>query len=279
MQKNKYYKENIVLTATLASSTSPSAPIVFGGDPEKQIQEMAKIGYQGVELHWGNPAEIDLNVISYACEKNGLTVSAFGTGRAYGEEGLSLIDDDSTIRTAAVQRLKDFVDAAAPFHATVIIGCMRGNLPPTTLSRGRYLDRLAESTKLVALYAQSKDVPIVFEPINRYENNYLNNVAETIEFIKSYQIPNTKILLDTFHMNIEDENLIGAIETCNKMIGYIHFADSNRKYVGSGHIPFSEIIKTLKRINYKGNISAECLPLPNPETAAHKWIDEVKNLL
>lgn len=269
--------ENIKLAATITSETSNQSPVVLGGDPSENIQFVSSLGYDAVELHWASPSQIELDKIIEACHTHDVLISAFATGRAYVQEGLSLIDDDETIKNAAIQRLFDYVDAAAPFQSTVIIGCIRGNLA-VGQNPDIYLDRLAQSTATVAEYAADKKVPIVFEAINRYENNYLNNAMETLAFIDKYNLPNTKILLDTFHMNIEDVSFSKAIEACGEKLGYVHFADSNRFYVGGGHIHYEEIVSALIKINYKGFISAECLPLPDSDTAVRKWIEGVKKL-
>ncbi len=96
-------------------------------------------------------------------------------------------------------------------------------------------------------------------------------------FIKENNLPNTKILLDTFHMNIEDADMEKSILDCGDLIGYIHVADSNRHYAGAGHIDLKQIINSLSKVDYSGFISAECLPLPNSSTALEGWIQGVKN--
>lgn len=268
--------EQIKLAATLSAELNPSAPVIMAGDPAGRIALASELGYDAIELHWANPAQIPLAEIDSECKKNGLEISAFATGRAYVQEGLSLIHEDGENRTAAVKRLKDFVDAAAPYQATVIIGCIRGNLSAEDDGR-RSLDRLAKSTRTVAEYAREKNVGIVFEAINRFENNYLNTAQETAAFIRENDLPNTRILLDTFHMNIEDADLSKAILDCGDLLGYIHIADSNRRFAGAGHIDLKEIFNSLKAVDYKGFISAECLPLPDSETALSGWIQGVKN--
>jgi sugar phosphate isomerase/epimerase len=265
----------IRLSVTLASTTSPSSPVVLGGDLLFNIQKASALGYDGIELHWADPKLIDLRNLAEACKANDIVISAFATGRAYVQDGLSLISDDETIRKLALERLFSFIDAAAPFSSTVIIGCIRGNLPPAK-EVGPYLDMLAKSTNAAAKYAADKGVPIVFEAINRYENNYLNSAAETIKFIKNYGLTNTGILLDTFHMNIEDPDLENAIIQCKDLLGYVHFADSNRLFTGAGHINFANIAETFQKIEYNGFISAECLPLPDSDTAMSGWIKGVK---
>ncbi len=266
----------IKLSATLAAELNPASPVIMAGDPSERIALASKLGYDAVELHWANPAHIDLAKIAAACKENQMGISAFATGRAYVQEGLSLIHDDSGNRAAAIQRLKDYVDAASPYEAIVIIGCIRGNLV-SEASREASLDRLAQSTMVIAEYAQSKNVMIVFEAINRFENNYLNTAQETAAFIRENNLPNTKILLDTFHMNIEDADMPKAILDCGDLLGYIHIADSNRHFAGAGHIDLVQIIDSLKKVNYHGFISAECLPLPDSDAALVGWIKGVKS--
>ena len=269
-------REQIKLSATLSAELNPSSPVIMAGDPIERISLSSRLGYDAVELHWADPSHIPLAQITSACKENQMEISAFATGRAYVQEGLSLIHDDGAIRTAAIKRLKEYVDAASPYEAIVIIGCIRGNISSEG-SRQSSLDRLARSTQIVAEYAQSRNVGIVFEAINRYENNYLNTAQETVAFIRDNNLINTKVLLDTFHMNIEDADMSKAILDCGDLLGYIHIADSNRHYAGAGHIDFKEIIKSLDTINYKGYISAECLPLPNSATALAGWIQGVKD--
>lgn len=268
--------EQIKLSATLAAELNPSSPVIMAGDPAEKIALAARLGYDAVELHWADPAQIPLASIASACRENQMTISAFATGRAYVQEGFSLIHEDSGNRAAAIKRLKDFVDTAAPYGAIVIIGCIRGNLA-FGADKQPALERLAQSTRIIAEYARSRNVVIVFEAINRFENNYLNTAQETAAFIRDHDLPNTRILLDTFHMNIEDADMSRAILDCADLLGYIHIADSNRHYAGGGHIDLKEIIESLKKANYKGFISAECLPLPDSDTALPAWIEGVKN--
>ncbi len=275
MSEKNGIKGNIRLSATITSEISATSPVVLGGNPADNIRILSDLGYDGIELHWGNPSQIDFKRIIESCDKHDVAISALATGKAYVEEGLSLIDDNESTRQSAVKRLLDFVDAASSFKSTVIIGCIRGNLASFQKYED-YLKRLAESTLIVSEYAETKNVQIVFEAINRYENNYLNNADETLDFINKYSLPNTKILLDTFHMNIEDANMAKAIENCGSMLGYMHFADSNRYYVGGGHIDYREIVTALRNIGYDGYISAECLPLPDSDTAIRKWIEGIK---
>lgn len=264
--------------ATIAYEVSPNVPVLLGGDMANSIKKAKEFGYDAVELHIKNPKELDVKKITSSCEKYDIEVSGLATGRAYVTDGLSLIDDSEDIRQAAVNRLKEYIDVACVVGGCVILGCIRGNIPDQSLY-DMYENRLAESMKKVTDYAEGKNVSLVLEAINRYENNYLNTAMDTFNFIKNNGIPATKILLDTFHMNIEEVDINQSIKDCKELLGYLHVADSNRRYPGAGHVDFKGVIEALKEIDYEGYISAECFPLPDSDTSAQKGLEQLKSLL
>ena len=110
------------------------------------------------------------------------------------------------------------------------------------------------------------------------ECNFLNTAGETARVINQIKSPNLKILLDTFHMNIEEKNPCATIVEVKEYISHIHVADSNRQYPGNGHINFNTICRTLREIKYKGFISGEMLPFPNLETALKQYIVKMKEV-
>ena len=268
--------EQIKLGATLAATSNPASPIIMGGDPEERICRASQLGYDALELYWPGPDRIPMKDISEACQRHDMKVCAFATGNAYFRDGLCLIDPDKAVRDAAVQRLREFVEAAVPWGAMVIIGSIRGNVKQGE-SKEAAKDLLAKGLRSAALYGQDLGVGFRVEAINRFENNYLNNSQEILAFLRDYQLPNVKIMLDTFHMNIEEPDPVGSILSCGNLLGYFHIADSNRLYPGAGHIPLQEIIDALRKIDYRGPITAECLPLPDQDTALENWIKSVKD--
>ncbi len=86
---------------------------------------------------------------------------------------------------------------------------------------------------------------------------------------------NVGLLLDTFHMNIEEPSIVESIRMSKDHLFHFHIADSNRWYPGAGHIGFGKILEILTQISYQGFISAEILPLPDSDSAA---IETVKNM-
>lgn len=268
----------MITSMTVVDKLIGSAPFVCEGDPIQGIAQAAKLGYDGVELHFTDPAGVDADAIKAALAEKGLVLTAIGTGRAYVNEGLSISDPDEQVRLKAVARLEDFLDLGGRFGCVIIIGCMRGNVK-SQAELPDALDRLARSMAHLDRVAGEKNVTIVFEPINRYENNFLCTMQEISDFIRSNGLQHTGMLVDTFHMNIEEGDLAETIRACAGEIAYVHLADSNRRYPGQGHTDLRCILKTLQEIGYTGVLSAEILPYPSKEEAAARWLSSTKQLL
>lgn len=268
----------IQLSLTLTDKIIGDAPFLYEGSYEKGIAYAHTLGYDGVELHVTDPAELMSPALAAALKEHGIHVTALGTGRLYVNAGLSLTSDNADIRDKAICKMKEFIDAAALFHSIVIIGCVRGNVP----SQDKCADTLrllGESMHILDDYAAEQDVTMVFEPINRYENNYLCSAYEIADFLHNNRLKNIKMMVDTFHMNIEEKDIGKTIIDNINDIRYVHFADSNRLWPGQGHIDFRQIIEIFSNYKYNGTISAECLPLPTKEDAAINWLSSVKELL
>lgn len=266
----------MITSMTTVDRRIGSVPFLCEGDAG--AARAAELGYDGIELHLADPAGLDAGRLRPVLESSGLVLTAIGTGRAYVNEGLSITDREESRRRAAVRRLEQFIAAAAPFGAKIIIGCMRGNIDsPEELPYA--LERLETSMGSLDRTAGDAGVTIVFEPINRYENNFLCTMAEISAFIREHGLRSTGLLIDTFHMNIEEADLCRSIRQCAGEIRYVHLADSNRRYPGCGHLDFVAILGTLKQIGYDGVLSAECLPWPDPLGAAEGWLRSVRGLL
>ena len=268
----------MILSMTVVDRIIGSAPFVCEGDPVQGIARAAALGYDGVELHFTDPTGVDADAIRRALDETGLRVTALGTGRAYVNEGLSIIDPDDARRLRAVARLEDFIDLAGKFSAKVIIGCMRGNISGDD-ELPAALERLAVSMARLDARAGARGVCIVFEPINRYENNFLCDMAGISDFIRKNGLKHTGLLIDTFHMNIEEADLCASVRACAPEIQYVHLADSNRRYPGQGHTDLAALVDTLREIGYDGVLSAEILPWPDKDTAARRWLEAAKQLV
>ncbi|MFQ6067466.1 MAG: 5-keto-L-gluconate epimerase [bacterium] len=266
-------KKSIVVSTPEAKFSA----LAYKEDFRDSIRKVAELGFDGVELAIRDPRKVGVDKIKELVRQYNLDVPAIGTGQAWGEERLSFSDPRSKVRKKAIARIKDHIDFAARFSAQVIIGLIRGRIEDH-VSREDAEKWTLDCVRECAGVAQGLKVGLTLEPLNRYETNFINTVAEGIEFIKKVDLPNIGMLIDTFHMNIEEVSLHESIVKAKDYINHVHLADSNRWAPGSGHLNFAQIIKTLEEINYKGYLSAEILPLPDPDRAARLTIDYLKKI-
>ncbi|MDD5698942.1 MAG: 5-keto-L-gluconate epimerase [Victivallaceae bacterium] len=262
-------------------STQPTkfSALRYDENLEAGMRQAAALGYDGVELAVREPELLDVSKIKELLDKYGLEVPAIGTGQALVEEGLSFTADSSKIRRAALDRIKSHIDLAEKFKTNVIIGLIRGRgSPDAELNRAKE-ELMKKALRECGKYARAKNVKLFLEPLNRYESSLVNNVAEGIALIKELSYENLELLIDTFHMNIEEQSFFGSIVKALPHIGHVHFADSNRHAPGSGHIGFPDIVRLLFQAGYNGYISMEMLPLPSADKAAEISIGHLKEII
>ena len=259
------------LSIVLSTQQAQFQAATFKGDLETNLARIAAYGYDGVELAIRDPKLVDYDSLAALVDKYHLRVPAIGTGQAWGEEGLSFTDPDPSIRRAAIERIKSHIPVARHFGAVIIIGLIRGIVKPG-ISSEQAMDWLVQALRECCEAARPSDIRLALEPINRYETTLINNVAQGLELIQNVGADNFGLLLDTFHMNMEEAVIEDSIRTCGKRIFHFHVADSNRWYPGAGHLNFKSILETLSLTGYHDWVSGEFLPQPDAETAARRSI-------
>ena len=263
------------LGIVLSHQPSSFSAIPFKEGLEKNIPKIKRFGYDGVELAVRNPELLDVEWLKSLLEKNNLSVIAIQTGQVFLEEGLSFTDPARDIRIKAIERIKSLVRLAKTLNALVIIGLVRGQRKKE-ITAEQAEQWLIEAFRECA--AENKEVKLVIEPINRYETNLINTLESGLDILEKVNMKNVGILLDTFHMNIEEPSISKSIAVARENLFHFHIADSNRWYPGAGHINFAEIVNALNQLDYQGFITAEILPLPDPDTAAINTIKYMRKL-
>jgi len=245
---------------------SKFAGVALRGSMADSLARVKRLGFQGVELSYRDPKTVDVPALRGLLDSHRLPVVALATGRSYGEDRLSFTDRDAAVRRRAIARVADYLELARVLdNPLVIFGLIRGFIPqdvkPVT-ARGW----AREAIRRAADRAARHGTRIVVEPINRFECNFLASVEETLEFLDEVDRPNVGILADAFHMNIEDVSIAGSLRRAGRRLFHVHVADSNRWAPGTGHLDFAEILRTLYAMRYKGYVSVECMPKPDPES-------------
>jgi sugar phosphate isomerase/epimerase len=264
---------------SIVLSTHPAQfqAATFKGDLEGNLRRIAGLGYDGVELAIRDPSLVKRDELSSLVRTCRLTVSAIGTGQAWGEEGLSFTDPDPEVRRAAIVRIKSHVPLAAHLGAVIIIGLIRGVVRPE-VDPAQAMAWLVEALGECCAVARTQGVRLAVEPINRYETTLINSVEQGLELIQRVGADNLGLLLDTFHMNIEEPDILASIQACGDRSYHFHVADSNRWYPGAGHLDFKSILAALQGAGYQGWVSGEFLPLPDAETAARESIAKLRQI-
>ncbi len=246
-------------------------PFVFHGNLEAGCARAARAGFDAIEVFPPYADEIDARELRGWLREHRLELAALGTGAGWLLRKLSLTDPDAHVRMCARDFIGAMVDLAGGFGVPAIVGSMQGRVADG-VSREEALAWLREELDQLGPRAHALEVPLLFEPLNRYETDLLNTVAETVEFLGTLRTRNVKLLLDLFHANIEEADMAAAIRQAGNYLGHVHFADSNRRAVGLGHTDFSLIVAALRDVGYDGYLSAEVFPLPDSEAAAQQTI-------
>ncbi len=224
-------------------------------------------GYDSVELAVRDPHAVD--AAGLVAVLAGTPVSAIGTGQAFLADGLSLTDADPTVRNAAIERLSAHCKLAADLSCPiVVVGLIRGRSGP--------YEYLVEGLSQVCASAWTMGISLVVEPLNRYECEIVATAAQGMELIDKVGADNLGLLLDTFHMNIEEPNPAAAFVASRERLWHVHFADSNRLAPGLGHLDFRGVVGLLRAFGYEGYISAEIMPKPDAVTSMAMALEHIR---
>jgi sugar phosphate isomerase/epimerase len=267
------------LALTVTPSLARLAPIVMRGPLEPSLALASELGYDGIELHLRRPDDIDRAALKELAGQNGLGFSMIGTGMIAGEDGLTFADPDPAVRSRALERIKEHIELARYLGAAVAIGLIRGSLGKEPELRDQRRGWFEECLQECCAEASRAGVTLVLEPINRYETDCLNTVDECLAVLDRIRSPHLKLLLDTFHMNIEEADIPTSFRRAAVHLGHVHLADSNRQAPCHGHLDVRGVLSVLHEVNYRGYIAFEVLPLPNPRQAAEDAIRTVRRLL
>jgi len=140
-----------------------------------------------------------------------------------------------------------------------------GTLPAGETDKRPYWDRSVKSMREVMKTAEDCGVIFHLEVVNRFEQYLMNTAAEAVRYVQEVGSPNCAVLLDTFHMNIEEDSFRGAIKTAGKHLGHVHIGETNRRAPGRGKMPWAEIFGALKEVKYQGSIVMEPFLMPGGE--------------
>ncbi len=180
---------------------------------------------------------------------------------------------DRLIRKAGLDYLQACIEGAARLGSPVLGGLTYagwGVFPVEGKMERR--KQCIDSLKLVDQIANDYGITVCLEVVNRFEGYLLNTVDQGLSLLEELSCSNIKLHLDTFHMNIEEDDLGAAILRAGSLLGHLHVVENNRKVPGAGHIPWEAVSQSIHAINYQGYIIAETFVNPIGEVGSGLYI-------
>lgn len=219
--------------------------------------KVAELGFDWIELPIETPGDFDYARAGAIVRDSGLSVSmaaAMGPDR-------DLIHPDEAIRANGLAYVRHCIDAAHTVGATNLIGPIYAAVgrvwQSTPEERERDMQLLTVQLRSLAEYAADRGVVLCVEPLNRFETSLINLAAQGAELIDRVDHPSCQLMLDTFHMNIEEQSLGDAIRLAGKRVRHVHTCENDRGTPGAGHVPWAEVAAALHDIGYDGPVVIE----------------------
>ena len=261
---------------SVTNANIPLPMVMFRGELDEVFKTVSEIGYQAVELFLETAEGLDVRKIKEPLERYQLKVGMFAAMSDLVGEDITMAHPDAAVRQRFLDRAPGHLKLASTLDALVPVGLTRGKLTPGQ-EEATY-DWFLETLEKYGRMAHEFGVILILEPINRHEVNFIHRTDEALTVIETLNLPNLKLLLDSYHLNIEEASIPLAIVKAGHHIGHFHFVDSNRWPPGYGHADMKEIFRCLKEVDYQGLLAIEAIPKPDAITGARGGLEYIRML-
>jgi len=223
------------------------------------VEKVARLGFDILEIGAKPLADYtpeQIATLKKTTKDNGITLTA-GYGPAF-EHNMG--SGDPAIRANASEWFKRTFDVMAQLDIHKIGGALYSYWPVNyskPFNKEEDWKYSVEGSQVLADIAAPYDITLNMEVLNRFENYLLNTAEEGIRFVKEVDKANVKVMLDTFHMNIEETSMTEAIRAAGDLLGHFHTGECNRMVPGQGRMPWREMGEALRAINYTGDVIME----------------------
>jgi D-psicose/D-tagatose/L-ribulose 3-epimerase len=219
---------------------------------DEVVPHIKKLGFDLVEVPIEGTSDLDYGRAAPIVRDLGLSTSVC----AAMSPDRDLIHSDANIRANGMAYVRHCIDAAQTLGATNVVGPLYSAVgrtwQATADERKRDIDLLVGELKELAKYAGERGVVLCVEPLNRFETSFLNLAEQAIEVVDRVDHPACGLLLDTFHMNIEEQSVGAAIRSAGKRLRHLHACENDRGAPGSGHVQWAEVAEACRSIGYQG---------------------------
>ncbi len=224
---------------------------------EKLAPQVAQMGFDILEIPLEGLDDLDPQRGAELLKANGLSATACA---AMGPDR-DLIHPDKAIRDSGMAYIRGAVDLCEKLGITNLVGPIYATVgrtwQQTPEERAKDLDALVANLKELAAYAGDHGVILCLEPLNRFETSFINLASQAIEVVDRVDRPACQIMLDTFHMNIEEKSLGDAIRAAGPRLKHLHACENDRGAPGSGNVTWIDVAQALRDIGYDGPVVIE----------------------
>lgn len=249
------------------------------------VWKAKNLGFEFVELPLER--ELALDIISEELHRNNIEC----VGCLMLPSDADITSENYRVRERGIQFLRNCVNKLKNLDGNLLTGVIYA--PWNKVKSENAEDdwrRSVEALRQVCRYARSHGILLGVEPINRYRTYLLNTSRDAVKFVKDVGESNLKVHLDTYHMNIEEDDFYKPILEAGELLCHLHCSENNRGILGTGHIEWDDVFRALTDIGYDGYIGLESYTpsvmsiswkrgFPDPDTLAIKSLEFLKKML
>lgn len=230
----------------------------WAADYKYYVKKVAGLGFDLLEIGSGplpDYSDQEVKELKKCADDHGIMLTT-GYGPVFNH---NIGSADPKIRNEALEWYKRLFEVMAKLDIHLVGGALYSYWPMdfAKVDKAQDWKYSVEGMRLLAPEAAQYDINLGMEVLNRFENHILNTAEEGVKFVQEVGMDNVKVMLDTFHMNIEEVSMGGAIRCAGKYLGHVHTGECNRMVPGKGRMPWKEIGEALHDIGYDGTVVME----------------------
>lgn len=235
---------------------------------DELFSKVAGMGYEYIEIAVEDPALIDGNAVKAALKQYNLKAvvcGAFGPTR-------DLTSEDPAVHQNCFQYIEACLDFCQIWDTKFFAGPMYSAVGKARMvspeQREKEWQLAVQNLRIVCEMAANRGLEIALEPLNRFESDLINTAKDVLRLVRDINHPAAKIILDGFHMNIEEPDIIAAIKLAGNLLIHFQVSENYRGTPGTGQTNWAAYKEGLEAINYNGVVSIESFTPKNQELAA-----------
>ncbi len=257
--------------------------LIPGDSLEEKWELVATAGFDGIEVLGRGDGEFARRRLELSGARDrGVVISSVCVAMDH-----FIGDFDDALRRDAMDQMKILLSVIAEAGGVGAVtpaafGLWSNALPPwrppartPEEDRRILVDALAE----LAGHAEREGTAVFLEPLNRYEDHMVNTVGDAADIVRQIGRPSVKVMADTFHMSIEEDDLAASIRSVGELIGHVQLGDSGRLQPGVGHLDWPPLMAALRDVGYDGWLAMECGIRGDPRTELPKVAELLRPLM